>query len=185
MSTATAPRSLFPAKTAGWREAAVLVVTAWLVPVLVHVIPWSGARPLGVYVLPVFWTTFLAVYFYGAALGAAIGLVTPAINLFLTGLPGLAAVGAMSLEVGFFAVVAALLVRRWPGYRFAAPLAWIVGKALALTVQYAVPAFGEGENPFLHLLRSTSNGLAGLAVLALINFLLVAFYPKADPWEKE
>jgi hypothetical protein len=180
----TIARPLFPAKTAGWRETAVLVVTAWLVPVLVHLIPWGGARPLGVYVMPVFWTTFLAVYFYGAALGAAIGLVTPAVNLLLTGLPGLAAIGPMSLEVGCFAVAAALLVRRWPGFRLAAPLAWVIGKGIAVAVQYVVPAFGGNENPFQHLLHSTSNGVAGLVVLAIINTLLTAFYPKTEAGEQ-
>lgn len=45
----TNARTFFPARIAGWRATAVLVVTAWLVPVLVHLLPWAGARPLGVY----------------------------------------------------------------------------------------------------------------------------------------
>jgi len=64
-------RRMFFPRIAGWRETAVLAVVAWLVPFLVHLIPWAGARPLGVYMLPVFWTTFVAVYFYGALAGLA------------------------------------------------------------------------------------------------------------------
>jgi len=172
-------------KSVGWREGAVLVAVAWLVPFLVHLIPWGGARPLGVYVLPVFWTTFLAVYFYGALPALAIGLVAPLVNLALTGLPALRSAGLMGLEVGLFVGAAAWLTGRWPAFWLAAPLAWVLAKALALAVQFLVPAFDYAGEPWSHLLRSTQNGLAGLAVLAVINALLVLFYPRTDEWERE
>ena len=182
--SSTARRALFH-KTVGWREGAVLVVVAWLVPFLVHLIPWGGARPLGVYVLPVFWTTFLAVYFYGALPGLAIGLVAPLVNIVFTGLPALRMAGTMGMEVAFFVGVAALLAGRWPAFWLAAPLAWVAAKALAIGVQFLVPAFGYSGQPVQHLMRSTQNGLAGLAVLAAINVLRVVFYPKTDEWERE
>jgi hypothetical protein len=133
--------------------------------------------------LPVFWTTFVAVYFYGAVVGLTVGLVTPLVNLALTGLPAFASVGPMGLEVAFFALGAALVVGRWPALWCAAPLAWVVAKALAIAVLLVVPALHQGDQPFSHLLRSTQNGLAGLGVLTVINWLLVAFYPKAGAKE--
>ncbi len=168
-----------------WRETTVLLVVAGLVPFLVHLLPWSGHRPLGVYVLPVFWTTFLAVYFRGAVTGLLVGLVTPLINLLVTGLPVSLTVGSMSLEVIFFVLAASWLVRRWPGLWLAAPLAWVAAKGLAVTVQNFIPVFAEHDYPWQHLARSTQNGLAGLVVLAVINLLLAKFYPKTDEWEKE
>lgn len=178
-------RGTFLFKTVGWREGTALVVVAWLVPFLVHLIPWGGARPLGVYMLPVFWTTFLAVYFYGALPGLAVGLVTPLVNLALTGLPALRMTGNMGMEVAFFVGAAAWLAVRWPAFWLAAPLAWVAAKALVIAVQFLVPAFGYSGEPWPHLLRSTQNGLAGLGVLAVINLLLVLFYPKTDEWERE
>ena len=183
MNSTARRTSLF--KTVGWREGAVLVVVAWLVPFLVHLLPWGGARPLGVYVLPVFWTTFLAVYFHGALIGLAVGLVAPLVNIALTGLPALRMAGNMGMEVAFFVGVAALLAGRWPAFWLAAPLAWVAAKALAIGVQFLVPAFEYAGQPAQHLLRSTQNGLAGLAVLAAINVLLVVFYPKTEEWERE
>jgi hypothetical protein len=178
-------RAVFVTPRATWRETTVLLAVAWLVPVLVHVLPWNGPRPLGVYVLPVFWTTFLAVYFRGAAPGLLVGLVTPALNLLFTGLPAVNSAGPMSLEIAFFVLVAALLVGRWPGFGLAAPLAWVAAKALVVGVQFFVPALGDAGDPLPHLARSAQNGLAGLGVLAVINVLLVAFYPKTDTGEKE
>jgi hypothetical protein len=52
-------------------------------------------------------------------------------------------------------------------------------------VQFLVPTFGYADQPLAHLTRSTQNGLAGLAVLAAINWMLVSFYPKTDAWERE
>ena len=170
---------------AGWRESTVLLAVAALVPFLVHLLPWSGHRPLGVHVLPVFWTTFVAIYFRGAAMGLAVGLVTPLLSLLLTGLPVSTTIGSMSLEIACFVPVAALLVARRPGFWFAAPLAWVAAKGLAITAQQFIPAFNETENVGRHLARSVQNGLGGLAVLLVINVLLVAFYPKTDEWERE
>ncbi|MDB6115969.1 MAG: hypothetical protein JWQ62_2914, partial [Lacunisphaera sp.] len=68
MSESTRVASV-PLRAAGWRETTILLAAAGLVPFLVHLLPWSGHRPLGVYVLPVFWTTFIALYFRGAGLG--------------------------------------------------------------------------------------------------------------------
>ncbi|HTL67856.1 MAG TPA: hypothetical protein VL200_09365 [Lacunisphaera sp.] len=168
---------------ATWRETTVLLVAAGLVPFLIHLLPWAGPRPLGVYLLPVFWMTFLAVYFHGALLGLAVGLVTPLLNLALTGLPMLNATGAMALEVVGFVVAAALLAGRWPRLWVAAPLAWLAGKAAAIAV--LLLAEGGGEPPVTHLLHSARNAWAGLVVLAAINVLLVVFCPKGDEWERE
>jgi hypothetical protein len=167
------------AQPVGWREGAILVAAAWLVPVLVHLIPWAGPRPIGAYLLPVFWPTFIAVYFYGALPGLAVGLVSPLVNLALTGLPSLSSVGLMGLEVALFVGFAAVLVTRWPAFWFAAPAAWLAGKA-ALIGGQALLAAGPAEPPLAHWLRSTENGLVGIGMLAVINWLLVAFCPRAD-----
>jgi len=178
-------RTVFALPRTTWRETTILLVVAGLVPFLVHLVPWSGHRPLGVHLLPVFWTTFLAVYFRGALLGLLIGLVTPVLNLALTGLPALPMTGSMALEVVLFVLMAALLVGRWPNFRLAAPVAWVVAKAAAITLQFFLPALGDAGQPLPHLARSTQNGLTGLAVLVVINLLLVASYPRGDTWEKE
>lgn len=179
MSTASVSQALSLSRPR-WHETAALMLAAWLVPVLVHLIPWSGERPLGVYLLPVFWTAFVAVYWQGPARGLLVALFNPALNLLITGLPALERLGTMGLELAGFVAVTALLLYRWPRFVLAAPLAYLPAKAFAILVQWAVPAFNYHRDPIAHLRDSVVNGLAGLAVLLALNLLLVRIAPKGE-----
>lgn len=178
-------RRLFTFERASWRGTLALMIAAWLVPFLVHLIPWEGPRPLGLHLLPAFWTAFVAVYAYGFGLGVLVALVVPAVNYFTTGLPLLDRVGLMSVELVAFAGFSALLMHRWPALRFAAPLAWVSARALAIAVQWALPGFAYGRNPVEHWLDSVGSSLAGLGVLFALNLVLVRLLPKDRDWEAE
>jgi hypothetical protein len=167
-------------KRAGVKETAVLLAVAWLIPFLVHVLPWSGARPLGAYLMPMFWATFVGVYFYGLRVGLLTGLFAPAVNLAVTGLPALQFLSVLAFELSVFAVVAWLLVRRVPGLWLTAPLGYVVAKTVSSTVQWAIVPFGDLGEPFRFFLGSLQGGLAGLAVLAVINVALTRFFPKTE-----
>ena len=162
-----------------FREAAVLLALAWLVPFLVHLVPWAGARPLGAYLLPAFWATFVALYFYGATAGLLTGLVVPAINLAVTGLPAWRSFGNTAVEVVVFVLAATWAVRRAPRVWLWAPLAYVAAKMVAsLTVAYAVTVARPDAASYFFTHLVTGSG-AGLAVLLLINAALAKFYPKA------
>lgn len=178
-------RSFFSLTRASWRETLVLMVVAWLVPFLVHLIPWAGPRPLGVHLLPAFWTAFVAVYFYGAGIGVLVALVVPAVNALTTGLPVSDRVFAMSVELMAFVAFAALALRRWPSLRTIAPLAWLPAYALSLAVQWAVPMFGYQRDIVAHFAGTLSNVWAGLLVLLALNAVLVRLLPKDADWEAE
>lgn len=178
-------RNLFSLTRASWRETLVLMFVAWLVPFLVHLIPWSGPRPLGVHLLPAFWTAFVAVYLYGGSIGALVALVVPVANMLTTGLPAAERVAPLIIELLGYAGFAALLLRRWPSLRVVAPLAWVPAKALAIAVQWAVPVFAYTRNPFDHFLATAGSVLAGLGVLLLLNAALVQLLPKDADWDAE
>lgn len=161
------------------------MVASWLVPFLVHFIPSFGPREIGVYLIPAFWATFVAVYFGGALVGAVVALVTPIVNLLLTGLPALPWLGTMSIELVAFALCTAGLVRRWPNLWLIAPLGYLPAKAVAIALQWAVPAFDYHRAPLAHLLSSTQNAAPGLAVLLAVNFALVKLAPRDLDWDHE
>lgn len=176
-------RSLFSLSRATWRETLVLMAVAWLVPFLVHIAPWGGARPLGVHLLPAFWTAFVAVYLYGGVIGMLVALVVPVANLLTTGLPTWERTGLMTLELALFVGFAVLLVRRWPTLRLAAPLAWLPAKVLTIAAQWALPVFAYTRDPVDHFLASTTSSLAGLGVMLAINVALVHLLPKDRDWD--
>lgn len=178
-------RSFFSLSRASWRETLVLMVVAWLVPFLVHLVPWDGVRPLGVHLLPAFWTAFVAVYLYGAGVGVLVALVVPVVNTITTGLPVSDRVLAMSVELIAYVAFVAIAVRRWPSFRLVAPLAWLPAYAVSLAVQWAVPTFGYARNPFAHFGGTLANVWAGLLVLLALNAALVRLLPKDADWDAE
>lgn len=174
MSSATASSTLSRPvfKRASIGETAVLLALAALIPFLVHLLPWHGARPLGAYLLPVFWTTFVAAYFFGAWTAVLVGLCSPVLNLALTGLPLSSFLLGMSAELIVFAVVAALVVKRWPRLLVTAPLAYGVAHSVLLVFQAGARFAGAWADT----LRFAA---VGLVVLAVINIALVKYYPKS------
>jgi hypothetical protein len=178
-------RRLFSFDRASWRETAVLMVVAWLVPFLIHLLPWAGPRPLGAHLLPAFWTAFVAVYLYGFSIGAFVALVVPVTNLLTTGLPVSNRTALMTVELIAFVGFAALLLRRWPGLRSVAVLAWLPARAVAVATEWALPIFQSARNPVDQFTGSLVNGVWGLAVLLAVNVALVHLLPKDQDWDAE
>ena len=177
-----APDGVFKKLTV--RDAAVLLALAWLIPFAVHLLPWAGARPLGAYLLPVFWATFLAVYFYGIGAGLLTGLFSPAVNLLVTGLPAWKFFGVMGLELVVFVLFTAWAVRRVPRFWLIAPLGYVVAKTVTALLVSAPTVVDRPDAAGYFFTHLVVGGAAGLVALALIHGLLVKFYPKPDTrWE--
>ncbi len=176
-SVQTAPNAMI-FKRAGVRETAVLLVVAWLIPFVVHLLPWSGPKPLGAHLLPMFWTAFVATYLHGLRMGLLVGLFAPALNLMLTGLPALRWLSVLGFELVVFALFAWWTVRRRPTWWLIAPVAYLVAKSSATLLQLGLALFGDLGALGGFFFQSLRNGLPGLVVLAAVNFALIRFYPK-------
>jgi len=172
-------------KRATLRDTAVLLAVAWLVPFLVHLVPWSGSRPLGAHLLPMFWTAFVAVYLHGLRFGLVVALFAPALNLALTGLPALRWISVLSFELAVFALFAWWAVRRRPALWLIAPAGYLAAKLAATGLQSLLALFGDLGAPSAFLLGSIRNALPGLAALAAVNFALLKFYPKPAPGPRD
>jgi uncharacterized membrane protein len=166
-------------KRATVKETTVLLAVAWLIPFLVHLLPWSGERPLGAHLLPMFWAAFVAVYFFGLRVGLLVGLFAPALNLLLTGLPALRWLSLMGLELTLFTLFTWWTVQRAPRFWLIAPLGYVVAKIASTLVQLAlapVSGVGASSGVFLESLRT---GIPGLVVLLTVNLALVLAYSKS------
>lgn len=166
-------------RRAGVKETTVLLFLAWLVPFLVHLLPWQGSVPLGAHLLPMFWTAFVAVYLFGLGTGLLVALFAPVLNLVLTGLPQLGWLSVLAFELVVFSVFAWWTVRRTPRLWLIAPMGYVVARVLSGALQLLL-AGGRDLLDLQHLfVGSLRQGLPGLAVLAAVNFALVRLYPKS------
>jgi len=172
-------------RKAGVRGTTFLMVSAWLIPLGVHLIPWQGSTPLGAHLLPMFWATFVAVYLYGSTVALTAGLLAPAINLALTGLPAWRFLAVLSFELVIFALVTVWLTRRTPGIWLWAPLGYVVAKLASTGLQASTHVFGEIGTPGTFLLSSLTNAWAGLGLLTLINLGLTRIKPPAQDWDEQ
>jgi len=174
---ASSPSALVFKKVSA-RETAVVFALAAVTPMLVHLLPsWDNA-PLGAHLLPMFWMTFIAVYLYGAGIGALAGLAAPLTNLLLTGLPAWKYLGVLSCELVIFALVTAWAVRRFPRIWLLAPAGYLVAKLFSTSMQAATTVFGDIGTPVSFFRQSLVNALVGLLVLAVINALCVKLAAK-------
>jgi uncharacterized membrane protein len=163
-------------KRASIRETTTLLAVAWLVPFVLHLLPWQGERPLGAQLLPMFWTAFVAVYLYGLRTGFLVGLFAPALNLALTGLPSLPQLSLMSFEVVVFVGCAWWCVRRQPSWWLMAPACYLMAKLTAALLQ-SLPG-GSLAGFFGAVSTSLLYALPGLVVLTAVNYLMMKLYPK-------
>ncbi|MFI5357908.1 MAG: hypothetical protein ACHQ4G_11295 [Opitutales bacterium] len=163
-------------RPAGFKETAVLLALAWLIPFAVHLLPWGGATPLGAHLLPMFWAAFAAVYLFGLRAGLLTGLFAPIVNLAVTGLPALGWLSLLSFELVVFVALAWWSVRRVPWLWLIAPFGYLVARVGSAGVQTLLPG-GAGAMSGL-LFNSLRAGWPGLVVLAALNFALVRLYPK-------
>jgi len=167
-------------KRAGVKETAVLMAAAWLVPFAIHLLPWSGDRPLGAHLLPMFWASFVAVYLYGARIGLLVGLFSPIVNLVVTGMPALRWLSVLGFELVIFVLFAWWTVRRTPKIWLIAPMAYVVAKVCSTFVHLLLAPFGSLGEPGSFFIGSLRTGLLGLAALAAVNYALILLYPKPD-----
>ena len=166
-------------KKAGLRETTVLLVLAWFVPFAIHLVPWSASRPLGAYLLPVFWAMLVAVYFYGELLGLIVGLFAPLVNLIVTGQPAGGYFWKTTTEIVIFGLLMAWAVRRKPKFLMVtAPLAYAIAKTVAAALLTPGALFGSVEAFGGFFAHMATGNLPGLVVLAAINVALVWFYPR-------
>lgn len=127
-----------------------------------------------------FWTTFVAVYFYGARVGLLVGLFAPVVNLLVTGLPAWRGLGLMSIELALFVLAATWAVRRMPGFPLIAPLAYVAAKVCSTALRAMTTAFGDLGMPSDYFVQSLGREVAGLIFLLAINMALAWIYPKAE-----
>jgi hypothetical protein len=158
-------------------EIGLLLVLSLMFPFLIHLLPVpEDARP-GPRLLPMFYAPLI-----GALLGrtwsaVAVAVAAPWLNWLLTTHPAPRGAIVMTVQLlVFVAVVRALL--RWLGARsFLAVPAYFAGMAASMLLIAIWPELNGGRPVFAWASGTVAMALPGVAVLVLVNWLALRFYP--------
>lgn len=143
----------------------------WLIPFLIHLIPFGGTVPLGARLLPILYAPLLAAWLFHPIVALASSLLMPFTNYALTGMPAFNVAVMLSVELGVFSFILTICKKRFPRQPLLAPLAVIAGKtvfALLLFIFSLLPL-----SPWAYFTSSVVNAIPGLLVLLAINLTLI------------
>ncbi len=157
-----------------WDLLLILVVAVFsaLVPLFIHLFPYSGATPLGAVLLPMFYLPFIALVFFRLRVAFVAAILAPFINYMITGNPALGIVSLLSFELAIFTLVASQFLKNSNVKWITAPLSYVVTKGISSLV-VAVGIFNVGVTSADFFSLSIINGLPGILVLLLINVAVV------------
>ncbi|MDP1581011.1 MAG: hypothetical protein Q8M02_12075 [Candidatus Didemnitutus sp.] len=176
-------RSLIVLPRSRWLQALILVAIAWSLPLLIQLLPWTGAQPLTAHLLPLHWAVFAAIYLFGGTMGLFVALAGAVAIVFNFGQIAVAPAEVMTLELIGFVVLATLLKNRWYTLQFAAPLAWLGAKIGLAAVAWFVPVLSLTRDPFGDVVSAVAVAMVGLGALLAINVALVELLPQDEDWD--
>jgi len=144
-----------------------------LLPIIVHLIPFSGSQPLGAYLLPMFIAPLVAA-FYVSPVGLVLAaLLAPMINTALTGMPQVPMLYFVTSELIVFSLLVFWFVQKekvFPGFSalafLLAKLVVMVPKILILSGGLALPAIGQN-------LTGLAVSIPGILILFAVERLLL------------
>jgi niacin transporter len=138
-----------------------------LLPILVHLIPFSGAAPLGAYLLPMFVASSLAVYYLSPAGLVLSAMLAPVLNHFLTGMPTMAVLPGLIAELALFSLITWWLVHKRPEMVGISDLA-VVSAKLLVWASGLLLGSGVAFGLFLSGILTAVPGLLALLAVELL-----------------
>jgi len=144
-----------------------------LLPIIVHLIPFSGAQPLGAYLLPMFIAPLVAAL-YVSPVGLIFAVIlAPIINNTLTGMPQIPMLYFVTSELIVFSMIVFWIVQKrkmFLGFSalafLVAKLAVMVPKVLVLSGSLALPVIGQN-------LAGLAISIPGILILFAVERLLL------------
>jgi hypothetical protein len=142
----------------------------WLVPFLIHFIPFSGIVPLGARLLPIFYAPLVAAWIFHPVVAIASSLLMPFINHSFTGMPTFNVAVMLSMELSVFSLVLMIYKNRYPHLPILAPFAVVAGKAVSALLLFFIPLVSL--LPWAYFTSSVTNAIPGLLILLALNLML-------------
>ncbi len=158
-------------------ELGILLCLSVMFPFMIHVIPVPGNAQLGPRLLPMFYAPLLAALWGRTRSAAIVALLAPWLNWALTSHPSPLGAIVMMVQLVVFVVMIRLMLKGVGAQWFLAALAYFTCLAASVLLVAAFPALIGGQPVLAYAVNSVSMGLPGIAILVLINWLVVRYYP--------
>jgi hypothetical protein len=159
------------------RELGILLSLSVMFPFMIHIIPVPGDSQMGPRLLPMFYAPLLAALWGRTRSAMLLALAAPWLNWALTSHPApLDAVVTMAELLGFVLACRFLMAEIGARWFLAAP-AYFSGKIVAVMVVTLVPALVRGSAALPWAAQGIVLGAPGIAILVLINWFVVRYYP--------
>lgn len=128
-----------------------------LLPILVHLIPFSAAQPLGAYLLPMFIAPLVAA-FYVSPVGLILAaILAPVINHALTGMPQVPMLYFVTSELIVFSMIVFWIIQKKKTFVGFSVLAFLIARVAVMVLRISI-LNGSIDLP------SLGQNLAGLAI---------------------
>ena len=150
-----------------------LLAVGLLLPMLFHSL--FGAAG-GQTFLPMHYAVLLGGLLLGPVVGAFLGVTTPLLSTLMTGMPPVAILPPMVVELAAYGLVAGVVHRHWRlAPLWSLLLAMTAGRiALGLAVALLGPSIGLKAEPVAYVLTGIVTGLPGIAVQIVVIPILLA-----------
>ena len=144
-----------------------------LLPILVHLIPFSGAYPLGAYLLPMFIAPLVAA-FYVSPVGLILAaLLAPMINSLLTGMPQPPILYFVTGELIVFSILVFWIVQKEKTFFGFSVLAFLVAKLAVMVPQILILNGGFDLSVLGQYLNGLAISIPGILILFVVERLLL------------
>jgi riboflavin transporter FmnP len=161
----------FPVRTL--TTTGLLLAVGLLLPMVFHSLFGAvGGRTF----MPMHYTVLLGGLLLGPVAGAFLGIATPLLSTLMTGMPAVAILPPMVVELAVYGLVAGVARRSWRLAAFwSLLLAMMAGRiALGLAVAVLGPFIGLKAEPVAYVVAGIVTGLPGIAVQVVVIPLLLA-----------
>ena len=144
-----------------------------LLPIMVHLIPFSGVYPLGAYLLPMFFAPLVAVFFVSPVGLVLAALLAPMLNNILTGMPQAPMLYFITSELIIFSALVFWAVQKEKTFLGFSAVAFLVAKIAVMVPRILILGGGLTLPDVGQNLIGLAISIPGLLFLFVIERLLL------------
>ena len=146
-----------------------ILTATFLLPFLVHLIPWTDPTPLGAVWLPIFYAPLVAVFFFRAHVAILAAVMAPTLNMLLVGKPLPPMAKMLTVELIIFVLFSLGLSKIKKGFWAAGAVSYVLAKGIST---YLLKMSGSGLGDAL------TTAVPGILLLLILNIGIALYSHK-------